>query len=162
MFDAFCFCGENLKRTHLRESRFAFSNSLGQNRSYDVPLVGDLRTVAPQLTATLKDSPRKPSLDLARWLEAEKKRLADLATEAKNKPTSDVLNRILAEYQKRIGDVAAAITEEMGAPKGLANGFHVGLLGEDVREGYSVQDMVLWAPDGTLMMLARQTVAIFG
>jgi acyl-CoA thioesterase len=34
--------------------------------------------------------------------------------------------------------------------------------GEDVRDGYSVQDMALWAQDGTLIMLARQTVAIFG
>jgi acyl-CoA thioesterase len=34
--------------------------------------------------------------------------------------------------------------------------------GEDVREGYSVQDMALWAQDGTLIMVARQTVAIFG
>jgi acyl-CoA thioesterase len=33
---------------------------------------------------------------------------------------------------------------------------------EDVREGYSVQDMGLWAQDGTLLLLARQTVAIFG
>src|SRR5215475_2133745 len=39
----------------------------------------------------------------------------------------EVLNRILAEYQKRIADVGAAVIEEMGAPKGLANGFHVGL-----------------------------------
>lgn len=38
-----------------------------------------------------------------------------------------VLERILAEYQKRVGDLAAAVTEEMGAPKGLANGFQVGL-----------------------------------
>ena len=38
-----------------------------------------------------------------------------------------VLGRILEEYQKRAGDVAAAITEEMGAPKGLAGGFQVGL-----------------------------------
>ena len=38
-----------------------------------------------------------------------------------------VLGRILEEYQKRAGDVAAAITEEMGAPKGLAEGFQVGL-----------------------------------
>jgi len=35
-------------------------------------------------------------------------------------------------------------------------------VGEDVREGYSVQDMALWAQDGTLIMLSRQTVAIFG
>src|SRR5215475_11700618 len=39
----------------------------------------------------------------------------------------EVLNRVLAEYQKRIADVGAAVIEEMGAPKGLANGFHVGL-----------------------------------
>jgi aldehyde dehydrogenase (NAD+) len=38
-----------------------------------------------------------------------------------------VLERILVEYQKRAGDLAAAVTEEMGAPKGLANGYHVGL-----------------------------------
>jgi aldehyde dehydrogenase (NAD+) len=39
----------------------------------------------------------------------------------------EVLNRIQTEYQKRVGDLGAAVTEEMGAPKGLANGFHVGL-----------------------------------
>jgi len=32
----------------------------------------------------------------------------------------DLLQRILAEYQKRFGDVATAITEEMGAPASLA------------------------------------------
>ncbi len=32
----------------------------------------------------------------------------------------DVLNRILAEYQKRFGDLAVAVTEEMGAPASLA------------------------------------------
>jgi acyl-CoA thioesterase len=34
--------------------------------------------------------------------------------------------------------------------------------GDDVRDGYSVQDMALWGEDGTLILLARQTVAIFG
>jgi aldehyde dehydrogenase (NAD+) len=38
-----------------------------------------------------------------------------------------VLERILAEYQKRSADLAKAVTEEMGAPKGLAGGFHIGL-----------------------------------
>ncbi len=32
----------------------------------------------------------------------------------------DLLERILAEYQKRFGDIAQAITEEMGAPASLA------------------------------------------
>ncbi len=35
-----------------------------------------------------------------------------------------VLERILEEYQKRSADLAAAVTEEMGAPKALAGGFH--------------------------------------
>jgi acyl-CoA thioesterase len=33
---------------------------------------------------------------------------------------------------------------------------------EDFRDCYSVQDMALWAQDGTLILLGRQTVAIFG
>jgi len=38
-----------------------------------------------------------------------------------------VLERIQVEYQKRSADLAAAVTEEMGAPKVLAGGFHIGL-----------------------------------
>lgn len=38
-----------------------------------------------------------------------------------------VLQHILEEYQKRSSDLGAAITEEMGAPASLANGFQVGL-----------------------------------
>jgi thiamine pyrophosphate-dependent acetolactate synthase large subunit-like protein len=58
--------------------------AIGVNRPIDVPLVGDLRTVVPQLTHALKDSPRKPAADLANWIEADKKRLADLAESAPN------------------------------------------------------------------------------
>ena len=58
--------------------------AIGVNRPIDVPLVGDLRTVVPQLTAALKNSPRKASPDLATWIEADKKRLADLAESAPN------------------------------------------------------------------------------
>ncbi|MFI9536634.1 aldehyde dehydrogenase family protein [Nocardia fusca] len=39
----------------------------------------------------------------------------------------DLFGAIGAEYQKRAGDLAAALTEEMGAPAGLANGFQVDL-----------------------------------
>src|SRR5271167_2122124 len=39
----------------------------------------------------------------------------------------DVLQAILAEYQKRAGDLAEAVTEEMGAPASLAAGPQVGL-----------------------------------
>jgi aldehyde dehydrogenase (NAD+) len=37
------------------------------------------------------------------------------------------LQRIAEKYQRRAGELAAAITEEMGAPTALANGFQVGL-----------------------------------
>jgi aldehyde dehydrogenase (NAD+) len=37
----------------------------------------------------------------------------------------EILEALLAEYQRRQGELGAAITEEMGAPAGLANGFHV-------------------------------------
>src|SRR5688500_14005843 len=35
------------------------------------------------------------------------------------------LHVIQAECQKRMGDLGAAVLEDMGAPKGLANAFHV-------------------------------------
>ena len=38
-----------------------------------------------------------------------------------------VFGRIMAEYEKRMPDIAAAISEEMGAPAALAGGFQVGL-----------------------------------
>ncbi|HET8711679.1 MAG TPA: aldehyde dehydrogenase family protein [Spongiibacteraceae bacterium] len=38
-----------------------------------------------------------------------------------------VFERIQTEYQKRSADLAKAVTEEMGAPKALAGGFHIGL-----------------------------------
>jgi thiamine pyrophosphate-dependent acetolactate synthase large subunit-like protein len=58
--------------------------AIGVNRPVDVPLVGDLRTVVPQLTEALKGSPRKPAADLKHWIEADKQRLADLAESAPN------------------------------------------------------------------------------
>jgi thiamine pyrophosphate-dependent acetolactate synthase large subunit-like protein len=62
-------------------------SAIGQNRPIDVPLVGDLRTVVPQLTTALKSSPRKVAPDMDRWIAAEQKRLDDLAAESKNKKT---------------------------------------------------------------------------
>ncbi len=39
----------------------------------------------------------------------------------------ELLQKISAEYHKRTADLGAAISEEMGAPASLANGFQVGL-----------------------------------
>lgn len=55
---------------------------IGINRKIDVPLVGDLRAVLPQLVAAMKDSPRADHPNLARWIAEDKQRLEDLAAEA--------------------------------------------------------------------------------
>jgi len=55
--------------------------AFGVNRRIDVPMVADLRDAVPQLIAALKDSPRAPSVDLDRWIEAE----ADLKVELDDK-----------------------------------------------------------------------------
>lgn len=60
--------------------------AIGINRPIDVPLVGDLRTVVPQLSAALKDSPRSEASELQRWIKEDKQRLADLAAE---RPSTD-------------------------------------------------------------------------
>jgi len=56
--------------------------AIGVNRPVDVPLVGDLRRVVPQLVAALRDTPRAPSADLARWIDQDAEQLADLARTA--------------------------------------------------------------------------------
>jgi thiamine pyrophosphate-dependent acetolactate synthase large subunit-like protein len=56
--------------------------AIGVNRPMDVPLVGDLRTVVPQLVAALKDNPKSPAANLERWITEDKQRLADLAANA--------------------------------------------------------------------------------
>jgi acetolactate synthase I/II/III large subunit len=56
--------------------------AIGVNRQIDVPLVGDVRAIVPQLVAALRDSPRQPSADLDRWIKEDKDRLAELAASA--------------------------------------------------------------------------------
>ena len=56
--------------------------AVGVNRQIDVALVGDVRAVVPQLVAALKDTPRKPSPDLARWIKEDAARIVDLAESA--------------------------------------------------------------------------------
>ena len=64
--------------------------------------------------------------DVDRAVKAARKAFASWSKTSREQRLK-VLERILVEYQKRSGDLAAAVTEEMGAPKGLAGGFHIGL-----------------------------------
>ncbi|WP_405137822.1 thiamine pyrophosphate-binding protein [Nocardia sp. NBC_01388] len=56
--------------------------AIGVNRPIDVPLVGDLRAIVPQLTTALRDTPRTPTPELSRWIEQDATRLAELAASA--------------------------------------------------------------------------------
>lgn len=56
--------------------------AIGVNRPIDVPLVGDLRAIVPQLSAALRDTPRTATPELARWIEQDAARLAELADSA--------------------------------------------------------------------------------
>jgi len=56
--------------------------AIGVNRSIDVPLVGDLRAVVPQLVEALKDAPRTPSPELDGWIKQDAARLVELAETA--------------------------------------------------------------------------------
>jgi thiamine pyrophosphate-dependent acetolactate synthase large subunit-like protein len=56
--------------------------AIGVNRPVDVPLVGDLRGVVPQLVDALKDTPRQPSPDLAALIKKDAEELAQLAESA--------------------------------------------------------------------------------
>lgn len=56
--------------------------AIGVNRPIDVPLVGDLRAVVPQLVDALRDTPRAATPQLAQWIERDAARLAELAETA--------------------------------------------------------------------------------
>ncbi|MCK9900923.1 acetolactate synthase [Parafrankia colletiae] len=74
--------------------------AIGVNRSIDVPLVGDLRAVVPQLVEALKDSPRTATPELAAWIKQDADQLAELAETA---PTGRALvhpARLIVEATK--------------------------------------------------------------
>jgi acetolactate synthase-1/2/3 large subunit len=56
--------------------------AIGVNRPIDLPLVGDLRAIVPQLADALADAPRVPSPQLDRWIKEESARIANLAASA--------------------------------------------------------------------------------
>ena len=73
--------------------------AIGVNRPIDVPLVGDLRTVLPQLTAALPQ-PRRPVADLDRYIRQDKERLDQLAETAPNSNSLVHTARFVVEATK--------------------------------------------------------------
>jgi acetolactate synthase I/II/III large subunit len=74
--------------------------AIGVNRPVDVALVGDLRGVVPQLVEALKDSPRSPSADLARWIKQDADQLAEFAETAPSGRTPIHPARFVVEATK--------------------------------------------------------------
>jgi aldehyde dehydrogenase (NAD+) len=62
--------------------------------------------------------------DVDRAVKAARKAFASWSLSTRQERL-DLLESILAEYEKRQSDLGAAVMEEMGAPTSLANGFHV-------------------------------------
>ncbi len=56
--------------------------AIGVNRSYDVPLVGDIRGVVPQLVRALGGEKRAPSANLAKYIAQDAQQLKDLYAES--------------------------------------------------------------------------------
>ncbi|MFW0783390.1 thiamine pyrophosphate-binding protein [Gordonia sp. CPCC 206044] len=75
-------------------------SAIGVNRPIDVPLVGDLRAVVPQLVTALADTPRTPSADLDRWIREDAARLAELAETAPSGRTPVHPARLIVEATK--------------------------------------------------------------
>lgn len=74
--------------------------AIGVNRKIDVPLVGDLRAIVPQLVDALKDSPRSPTPELDGWVKNEEKRLTELAETAPSGRTPIHTARFVVEATK--------------------------------------------------------------
>jgi len=61
--------------------------AIGVNRPIDIPLVGDVRGVVPQLSRALKElGGRKPSEQLSAFIQRDAEQLSELAEEAAGKP----------------------------------------------------------------------------
>lgn len=85
-----------------------------------------VNTVNPATEAVSGTIALGTAADVDRAVKAARKAFASWSKTTREQRLQ-VLERILLEYQKRVGDLAAAVTEEMGAPKALANGYQVGL-----------------------------------
>jgi aldehyde dehydrogenase (NAD+) len=74
----------------------------------------------------------------------------------------EVLNRIQAEYQKRMGDLGAAVTAEMGAPRPLANGFHVGLGAGHLATAIDVLKKFHFEEQRGATMIVKEAIGVCG
>jgi thiamine pyrophosphate-dependent acetolactate synthase large subunit-like protein len=78
--------------------------AIGVNRPIDVPLVGDLRDVVPQLADALKDSPRSPTPEFEGWIKMHQEYRAELLSSAPSGRTPVHTARLVVEATKNLPD----------------------------------------------------------
>ncbi len=74
----------------------------------------------------------------------------------------ELLQRILAEYQKRFGDVAHAITEEMGAPASLAQAAQAGIGVLHLNTGIAVLKNFQFDEDRGTTRIVKEPIGVCG
>ena len=74
----------------------------------------------------------------------------------------DLLQRILAEYQKRFGDIASAITEEMGAPANLAQRAQAPIGMAHISTGIEVLKTYKFEEDRGPTRLVKEPIGVCG
>jgi aldehyde dehydrogenase (NAD+) len=74
----------------------------------------------------------------------------------------DLLERILAEYQKRFGDIAKAITEEMGAPASLAQRAQAPIGIAHIATGIQVLKTFQFEEDRGQTRLVKEPIGVCG
>jgi aldehyde dehydrogenase (NAD+) len=74
----------------------------------------------------------------------------------------ELLQNILTHYQKRSGELAAAVTEEMGAPTALANGFQVQLGAGHLTKAIEVLETFPFEEQRGATMIVREPIGVCG
>jgi len=99
--------------------------------------------------------------DVDRAVEAARKAFQSWSATSREERLA-VFKRILEAYQKRVGDLAAAITEEMGAPAALANGFQVGLGVGHLNTAIEVLKSFRFEEQRGATMIAKEPIGVCG
>ena len=74
----------------------------------------------------------------------------------------DLLQRILAEYQKRFGDMASAITEEMGAPASLSQRAQAPIAMAHISTGIDVLKKFQFEEDRGQTRIVKEPIGVCG
>jgi aldehyde dehydrogenase (NAD+) len=74
----------------------------------------------------------------------------------------EVLRNVLKAYQNRAGDLATALTEEMGAPTALANGFQVGLGAGHLTKAIEVLESFAFSEQRGATLVVKEPIGVCG